>query len=89
MCGAPHAVANAVYAWCRISHPSCVKAAREHSRHKDVALDRSLRRVAKHGTLILFLPRYFPSHFPIGLARRTLRAGSTPPVPRSYQYLWS
>jgi hypothetical protein len=87
MCGTPHAVANIVYACCRISDLSCDKGAGEQPKHKGLALDYSLPRVVKHGTLIL-LPRYFLSFFLIGLARRTLRAGSTPLVPRSYQHLW-
>lgn len=59
MYGAPHAVANVVYTCYRISNPSCDKGAREHSRHKDLALDHSLCRIARHGTLILFLASIF------------------------------
>jgi hypothetical protein len=53
MCGTSNPIANAVYAYCRTSDFSCNKRAREHSRHKGVALDPSLYRVAKHGILIL------------------------------------
>ena len=52
MCGTSNAIANAVYAYCRMSDSSYDKRAHEHSKRKDVALDRSLYRVAKHGTLI-------------------------------------
>jgi hypothetical protein len=55
MCGTSNAIANAVYACCGIiSDFSCNKRAREHSKHKGVALDPSLYRVVKHGILILF-----------------------------------
>ncbi len=68
VCGTSHAIANAVRY--HIPDPSCDKDAREHSRHMVMALasDCSLHRVAKHGILIFFLPRYLPSLSLIGVA---------------------